>query len=105
MSNNRTLRHATQAGETSVGREKVFVTISHVASGHLTTQIAISLDYYVWGTVERETNKTPCNAKDGLTARMTGAFTNLKKETVRKACRRFQSHLKTMIEANGDFFE
>ena len=32
-------------------------------------------------------------------------FTNLNKETIRKASKRFQSYLETVIEANGDFFE
>ena len=32
-------------------------------------------------------------------------FTNLNKEAVRNAYRRFQSHQKDMIEANDDFFE
>ncbi|XP_052832535.1 uncharacterized protein LOC128250757 [Octopus bimaculoides] len=28
------------------------------------------LDYYVWGTVEREINKTPCNIKDELRVKL-----------------------------------
>ena len=33
------------------------------------------------------------------------AFTNLNKETIGKAWRRFRSSLEIVIEANGDFFE
>ena len=33
------------------------------------------------------------------------AFSNLNKETFEKAHRRFQSRLKTVVEANSDFFE
>ena len=63
------------------------------------------LDYYVWDAVERETNKTPCNTKDELTARIITTLINLNQDTVGKACNRFRSHLKAVVEANGDFFE
>ena len=36
-------------------------------------------------------------------ARTTAAFTNANKVIVRKGCRRFQSRLETVVEANGDF--
>ena len=52
------------------------------------------LDYYVWGPVEWETNKTRCNTKNELKARIIAAFTNLYKKTVGNGCRRFWSHLK-----------
>ena len=48
-------------------------------------------DYHLLRTVERETNKTPCNTKDELKAKITATFTNFNKEAVRKACRRFQA--------------
>ena len=63
------------------------------------------LDYYVWGAVERETNKTPCNTQEELEARITAAFSNLNKEMVGKACKRFQSRLEAVVKANGNFFE
>ena len=63
------------------------------------------LDFYVWGAVDREANKTQCNIKNELKARITATFTNLSKKTVRKSCRRFQSCVETVIEPNGDFFE
>ena len=62
------------------------------------------LDYYAWGTVEWETNKTLYNTKDELKARIMAVFTNLNEETVWKACRRFQSCLEAVVKANEDFF-
>ena len=61
-----------------------------------------SLDYYVYGTVERETNKAPCNTKDELKTRIMAAFTDLNKEIDRKACRRVWSRLEAGVEANGN---
>ena len=39
----------------------------------------------VWGAVEKEANKTPCNTKDKLKARIMAAFTNSNKEASGKA--------------------
>ena len=63
-----------------------------------------SLDY-VWGTVERETNESSYNTKGELKARITVVFTNLNREIVRKAWRRFRSCLEAKTEANDEFFE
>ena len=60
--------------------------------------------FYV-DAVKQEINKIPCNIKDKLKAKITIAFTNLKKETVGKASRRFRSRLKAGIKVSGDFFE
>ena len=57
----------------------------------------------MWGTVEQETKQTLYNTKDELKARTMAAFINLNKETIGKTCRRFQSHLEAVVEANGDF--
>ncbi|CAI9715721.1 Hypothetical predicted protein [Octopus vulgaris] len=105
MSGNRTLHHATQAGEPSHGCQTISATTSPLTSGHLTRQTAAPLDYHMWDTVERETNKTCYNTKDELKARIMAAFTNLNKETVQKSCRRFESRLEAIVEANGDFIE
>ena len=48
-----------------------------------------ALDYYMWIAVKQESNKTPCNTKTELKARITAAFSNLNKETVEKACQIF----------------
>ena len=45
------------------------------------------LDYYVWSAIEQETNKTSCNIKDELKARIRTAFTNLNKNTIGKFAR------------------
>ena len=63
------------------------------------------LDNYVWGAVDRKTNKTQRDTKDKLKAKITAPLINLNKEIVRKACRRFQCHREAVIEANDDFFE
>ena len=60
---------------------------------------------YVWGTVNRETCKTPRNTKNEMKARITAAFTNLNEKTTGNACRRSQSHLEDVVVASGDFFE
>ena len=72
---------------------------------HISTNICLpnstdfnSLDYHVW-------DKTPCNTKDEVKARITAAFNNLNKKTVGKNCRRFGSRLEALVEVNGDFFE
>ena len=59
----------------------------------------------MWGgAVERAIKKTLCTTKDELKAKITAAFTNLNKETVRKACRWFQSHLEAMVEGTPPGF-
>ena len=62
-------------------------------------------DYYMWVIVEQEANKTLCNIKDELKARIIAPFTNLNKETIGKACKQFQSFLGAMVEAKFDFFK
>ena len=57
------------------------------------------------GAVEQETNKTLCNTKNKLKARITTAFNNLNKETIVKASRRYQNRQEAVVEVNGDFFK
>ena len=59
--------------------------------------------YYEY-TSDWETNKTLCDTKDKLETIITPEFTNLNKETVGKAYRRFRIRLEAMVETNGDFF-
>ena len=103
MPGNRT--HATQAGETSHGCQKISFITSGLTSGFLTPQIANPLDYYMRSAVGWETKKIPCNTKNKLKARITAAFTNLKKKTIRKTYRRFWSCLEVMIKDNSDYSE
>ena len=51
-----------------------------------------SFDYYKYGAVEWETNKTPYDTKDKLKVRMTATFTNLKKGNRQKG---MQENLKS----------
>ena len=45
----------------------------------------------MWGAVEREAHKAPCNTNDKQWAKITAGFTNLNKETVGKIFKKFRS--------------
>ncbi|QQP52414.1 Uncharacterized protein FKW44_004561 [Caligus rogercresseyi] len=62
-------------------------------------------DFYPWGAVERDTNRTDCNTMAELKARITLCFKKLPRDQVRCACSRFQSRLKTVVEVRGAYFE
>ncbi|QQP36730.1 Uncharacterized protein FKW44_021914 [Caligus rogercresseyi] len=62
-------------------------------------------DFYPWGAVERDTNRTACNTMGELKARITLCFKKLPRDQVRCACSRFQSRLKTVVEVRGAYFE
>ena len=64
-----------------------------------------SPNFYEASTVVWETNKILCNTIDEMKATIMAASTNLNKENIRKTCRRFQSCLEAMVEANGNLFE
>ena len=59
------------------------------------------LHYYIWGEVERETNKTPCNTKDELKAKI---METLWKPSRIKSCRRVRSRSEA-VEANCDIIQ
>ena len=64
------------------------------------------LDYYIWGEVEQETDKTPCNTKDELKARIMTTFTIIyTRKTAQNSCRGFRSRLEALVEASGDIIE
>ena len=63
------------------------------------------MDYYVWGAVERDTNRTSCNTKTELVKRVKTVFSRLSKDTVRAACGRFRKRLEAVVDAEGGFFE
>ena len=48
-------------------------------------------NYSVWVSYEREINKSPCNTKNELKAKIRAAFISLNKETVEKAYKRLRS--------------
>ena len=73
-------------------------------SGCITPQIANPY-IFMGGVVQQVTRTTLCNTQDELNSRIMTEFTNLKKETVRKPCRRLWIYLKAVVEANCSFFE
>ena len=62
-------------------------------------------DYYLWGAVERQTNRTSCNGKDELIARIKAVFSHLPRGQVLTACSRFRGRLERVLKADGGFFE
>ena len=69
MSGNRTLSHAHKQ-ENPVLAGVTFLQTYHLKIWLLNSPNCNSFDYYVWGTVEQETNKTPCNIKNELNSRI-----------------------------------
>lgn len=58
--------------------------------------------YYVWSTVEQETNKTPCETTGELNATIMTAFTKLDEDNNQKRCSIFRSRVEFVLEANGN---
>ncbi len=63
------------------------------------------LNYYVWGVVERESNKRAHPNMDSLRQAIITAVTNLNKDYLVNACRRFRARLEAVIAAEGNWFE
>jgi len=63
------------------------------------------LDYYVWGILERESNKHAHNTVDSLRTAILEAVANMDKEFLIKACARFRARLEAVVEAGGGWFE
>ncbi|XP_046868909.1 uncharacterized protein LOC124461437 [Drosophila willistoni] len=63
------------------------------------------LDYYVWGVVERETNKHPHNTISSLKTAINTVMVNMNKDHLIRACNRFRSRFEKVIAANGNFIE
>ena len=74
----RSLTHASQAGKSSVVREKISAITSPLTSGRLTPQIAIPLIITWVSAVEGETYETPWNTKDDQKASVIVIFTKFK---------------------------
>ena len=62
-------------------------------------------DFYLWGAVERDTNRTACNTMAELKARITLCFKKLPRDQVRSACSRFQSWLEKVVKVRGAYFQ
>ena len=63
------------------------------------------MDYFVWGAVDRDTNRTSSNTKAELMAKIRSVFGALPCETVARACSRFRGRVETVIEAEGGYLE
>ena len=100
-SGNRTLHHVTQIEESSLGCEKISATASLLT---LPDYPDCNPRNNACCVVELENNKIPYFTKDELKTSITAAFSNLNKDTIRKVCRRFQSSLEVMVEANDNIF-
>ena len=62
-------------------------------------------EYYLWGVIERDTNRTSCNTMAKLKARITRCFKELLRDQVRSACARFRFQLEQVVEVRGAYFE
>ena len=63
------------------------------------------MDSFVWGAVERDTNRTSSNTKAQLMVKIRSVFAALPRETVPRACFRFWKRVEGVIEAKGGYFE
>ena len=63
------------------------------------------MNYYVWGAVEKDSNRCASTTKPQLIKRNKAAFEALSQEIVKSACSRFRSRIKAAIDANGGYFE
>lgn len=63
------------------------------------------LDYYVWGVIERVSNKSRHPNVATLQASIEAAFADLDKEQLKRACSRFRTRIEAVITANGGYIE
>lgn len=63
------------------------------------------LDYYVWGVLERETNKRAHNNTDSLRDAIEEATANMNTVHLVNACQRFRARVEAAIQAEGGWFE
>ena len=63
------------------------------------------MDYYVWGVVERETNRHPHNTIASLKAAIVQVMSEMNKDHLISACLRFQTCIEAVIEAKVGFIE
>ncbi|KYN10983.1 hypothetical protein ALC57_16867 [Trachymyrmex cornetzi] len=63
------------------------------------------LDYYVWGVVERVTNKSRHPNVTSLRTAIEAAFIGMDSATLQHACERFRQRIEAVIQANGRYIE
>ena len=63
------------------------------------------MEYYVWGVVERDSNRQPHNTVGALRAAVVDAMANIPKTHLITACRRFRQRVEDIIVADGGFIK
>ena len=63
------------------------------------------LDYFVWGEVERVSNKNPHPSREALKRTIEETMAAMDRAVVKRACGRFRSRLERMVAAEGGFIE
>jgi len=63
------------------------------------------LDYYVWGVVERDSNKAKHPNVASLQAAIEAAFIKMDRAQLQTACSRFRNRIEAVIEAQGGYIE
>ncbi len=63
------------------------------------------LDYFMWCVVEREVNKCPHITLDSLKIMTSDVMTDLDREVIIHACKKFWSWIEAVMEASGVFLK
>ena len=61
------------------------------------------IDFYVWGVVERQTNRRPHPNRDSLKSAISEEMKHMSQERVIRACSLLRGCLEAVIEAEGGF--
>ena len=64
-----------------------------------------SLDYFMWCVFEREVNKCPHITLTSLKVMTSAVVTDLDREVITRACKKFQSWIEVVMEATGVFIK
>ena len=63
------------------------------------------MEFFVWGAIERCTNKILCMTKDELIKRVKKEFKVMKKAQIVGACLKFRGRIEAVIDAKGNFIK
>ena len=63
------------------------------------------MDYYVWGTVEKDANRRASTTKAQLIDIIKTVFETFPRESATSACSRFRGRIEAAIDANGGHYE
>ena len=64
-----------------------------------------SLDYFMWCVFERDVNKCPHITPTSLKVMTSAVVTDLDREVIINACKKFQSWIEVVMEATGVFYQ